>query len=107
LGKSLTKTQAMDICLTGRLFKACEALELGIISKIFPKEALLGHAKEMAKSLALRDLKALQRIKAAVLKAHETPLCQGVRFERELFYSQLKSETGKQGITDFFAKKKK
>ena len=45
-------SNAADILLSGRIFTAEEALEMGIVSKVFPKDQLLAAAQEMAKDYA-------------------------------------------------------
>ena len=45
-------SNAADILLSGRIFTSDEALEMGIVSKVFPKDQLLDAAHEMAKDYA-------------------------------------------------------
>ena len=45
-------SNAADILLSGRIFTSEEALEMGIVSKVFPKDQLLNAAHEMAKDYA-------------------------------------------------------
>ena len=45
-------SNAADILLSGRIFTSEEALEMGIVSKVFPKDQLLDAAHEMAKDYA-------------------------------------------------------
>ena len=45
-------SNAADILLSGRIFTSEEALEMGIVSKVFPKDQLLEAAHEMAKDYA-------------------------------------------------------
>ena len=45
-------SNAADILLSGRIFTSEEALEMGIVSKVFPKDQLLHAAHEMAKDYA-------------------------------------------------------
>ena len=42
-------SNAADVLLSGRIFLAEEALELGIVSKVFPKDELLQAAQDMAR----------------------------------------------------------
>ena len=45
-------SNAADILLSGRIFTPEEALEMGIVSKVFPKDQLLDAAHKMAKDYA-------------------------------------------------------
>ena len=45
-------SNAADILLSGRIFTSEEALEMGIVSKVFPKDQLLDAAHKMAKDYA-------------------------------------------------------
>ena len=45
-------SNAADILLSGRIFTSEEALDMGIVSKVFPKDQLLDAAHEMARDYA-------------------------------------------------------
>ena len=42
-------SNAVDVLLSGRIFLAEEALDMGIVSKVFPKDELLQAAQDMAR----------------------------------------------------------
>src|SRR5262249_19219264 len=51
LVRQIGEKRARSLLLSGRLFDAEEALELGLVSEIVPTERLLGRAEELAAQL--------------------------------------------------------
>jgi enoyl-CoA hydratase/carnithine racemase len=67
--------RAMDLLMSGRVFGAAEALEMGLVSRLFPKEDLLAETRKYALDLAQNcSPRALASIKEQVYAASETSL---------------------------------
>ncbi len=105
LTRAVGKTKAMELILTGRPFKAPEALEMGLINKIVPNDQTLTEAKAMAKNIAEKPAVAVKLAKAAILKSFETPLESGLDYERKLFYLLFASQDQKEGMKAFMEKR--
>ncbi len=58
---------AADICLTGRVFGAEEALRLGLVSAVVPADRVLEEALTVARSIAEAPLATLKAVKAAIV----------------------------------------
>ncbi|EER17685.1 conserved hypothetical protein [Perkinsus marinus ATCC 50983] len=101
VGKSL----AMELCLTGRLMSADEALKRGLVSHVFTPEELVPRSLEMAQQIASLSAPAIAMTKNAVNRAYETTLSEGVRFERNLFHSTWALQDRKEGMTAFVEKR--
>lgn len=99
------KAKAMELILTGRPFKAQEALEMGLINKIVPDSQTIEEAMALAKTIAEKPAMAVQLAKKAILKAFETPLEDGLDYERHLFYLLFASADQKEGMRAFQEKR--
>jgi enoyl-CoA hydratase len=99
------KAKAMELILTGRPFKAQEALEMGLINKIVPDNQAIEEAMALARTIAEKPAMAVQLAKKAILKAFETSLEDGLDYERQLFYLLFASADQKEGMRAFLEKR--
>ncbi len=100
------KPAAMEIMLTGAPVTAQRAYELGIVNKVVPAELAVEVAQRLARQIAEKPPLAARMAKEAVLKAFETPLAEGLGFERKSFYFLFASEDQKEGMHAFLEKRK-
>ena len=100
------KHKAMELLLTGRFMDATEAARYGVVNKVVPVEVLLDEAKAMARTIASKPPIAVRFAKEAVLKAANTPLDEGLAFERKSFYALFASEDRREGMRAFLDKRK-
>jgi len=105
LTKSVGKAKAMDLCLTGRMMDATEAERCGLVARVVPADKLMEEALAAAKKIAAFGRLSVIANKEAVNAAFETPLNEGLRLERRLFYSLFATEDQKEGMTAFIAKR--
>jgi len=106
LARFAGKAKAMDLCLSARQMDAQEAERAGIVSRVVPAEKLLPEAMALAQKIAGYSLPVAMMIKESINRAYETPLAEGVRFERRLFHSQFALEDQKEGMAAFVEKRK-
>jgi enoyl-CoA hydratase len=64
--------------------EAQEALAIGLVNRVVPREALLAQARELADRIASLPAKAVRNAKAAVVRGQEVPLAEGLLLERRL-----------------------
>ena len=81
----LGKHRAMELVLTGEAISATEAERLGLINRVVPVELFLEEAKNVARKIAAKPVLAIKAAKEAVLKAANTPLDEGLDYERKSF----------------------
>lgn len=105
LARSIGKSKAMDLCLTGRLMDAREAERAGLVSRIVPDAQLKEETLKIAEKIASYSLPIVMMIKEAVGRAFETPLSEGLKFERRLFHSTFALEDQKEGMKAFLEKR--
>ena len=100
------KAIAMEMVLNNRTLKADEALKLGLINRVVPVDDFLEEALKLAAKVAARAPLAVRQGKAAVNKAFELPLAEGLDFERRAFYFLFATEDQTEGMSAFAEKRK-
>jgi enoyl-CoA hydratase len=106
LTRAVGKAKAMDLCLTGRNMDAAEAERAGLVARVVPLADLMAEALRLAQKIASGSLPAVMMIKEAINRAYESPLAEGLRFERRLFHALFGTEDQKEGMTAFAEKRK-
>ena len=92
--------------ITGRLLTADEALQIGLVNHLFPKETFAADVHQYAKNLAQGPSRAVSLIKRSVVEGIEEPLLSGLALERELQNQLFVTEDAKEGISAFIEKRK-
>lgn len=105
LTRAVGKAKAMELILTGRMFSAQEALEMGLINKVVPPELTIEVAQQLAKTIAEKPAIAVRLGKEAILKAFDTTMEGGLDYERKLFYLLFASADQKEGMQAFMQKR--
>jgi len=106
LTRCVGKYIAMDMILSGRQLKAQEALQHGLVSRVWPVEVFMEETLKLAGEMAKKSPIALRMAKEAVNKAYETTLTEGLDAERLRFYSLFATEDQKEGMAAFVEKRK-
>src|SRR5580698_10711728 len=98
LPRAVSKAKAMDMCLTGRMMDAAEAERAGLVSRVMAPDKLLEEALACATMIAGYSQPIVMMIKEAVNRAYETPLAEGLIFERRVFHATFATEDQKEGM---------
>jgi enoyl-CoA hydratase len=101
LPRAVSKSKAMDLCLTARMMDAAEAERAGLVSRVVSPERLMDEALEAATVIASMSLPSVMMIKESVNRAYESGLSDGIMFERRLFHSTFGTEDQKEGMKAF------
>lgn len=105
LVRAIGKAKAMDMILTGRMITAVEAELAGLVSRVVPVEKLLEDALEIAGLIASKSLPSVLMAKECINRAFETPLDEGLLFERRNFHALFATEDQKEGMAAFLGKR--
>lgn len=106
LARSVGKAVAMEMVLNDRRLNAQEALQHGLVNRVVPVELCLEEALTLAQQIADRAPVAVQVGKAAVNKAYEMTLAEGLALEQHYFYTLFATEDQKEGMAAFIEKRK-
>jgi len=106
LTRAIGKFKAMRYILTGDLFNAKEASDMGLVSEIVPDAEVETRAVAMALQLADLPPLALLHAKESVLASMEMPLSQGLAFETKAIQVLFSSQDQKEGMAAFIEKRK-
>ena len=106
LTRAVGKAKAMDMILTGRMMDAGEAEPAGLVARVVPAANLMEEAMKVADTIANMSLPSVLAGKEAINRAFESPLAEGVVFERRIFHALFATEDQKEGMKAFVEKRK-
>ena len=105
LPRSVGKSKAMDLVLTGRMMNADEAERAGLVSRIVPLDKLMEEALAAALVICSYSQIAVMAAKESVNRSFESGLSEGVMFERRIFHALFATQDQKEGMDAFVNKR--
>jgi len=106
LPRLVGRGKALEMILTGERIEAEEALRIGLVSAVVPRERLLAEAEALAARIAERGPLAVRYAKEAVSRGIEMPLEQALRFETDLTIILQTTEDRAEGVKAFLDKRR-
>jgi len=106
LPRLIGPSRALDMMITGKRLSADEALAIGLVNYVYPKETFAHDVQAYASALAHGPSRAVSLIKRSVVEGIEMPLTSGLALERELQNRLFVTEDAKEGLTAFTEKLK-
>mmetsp|Transcript_13499 Transcript_13499/g.18710 ORF Transcript_13499/g.18710 Transcript_13499/m.18710 type:complete len:189 (+) Transcript_13499:1-567(+) len=103
--RSVGKSKAMHMCLTGEFISADEAERAGLVAKVVPKDKLLEEAEKAACTIASYSKPITAMCKESVNAAYNTTLDQGLQFEKRIFHATFATKDQKEGMSAFVEKR--
>jgi len=104
LPRAIGKAKAMDMCLSARALDAEEADRYGLVSRVVDDAALEDETMRLAERIAGYSAPALMALKECLNRAYETPLGEGILFERRELHARFASEDAHIGLKAFLEK---
>jgi enoyl-CoA hydratase len=98
--------RALDMMITGKRISPDEALQIGLVNYVYPKETFAKDVHAYASALAHGPSRAVSLIKRSVVEGVEMHLPAGLALERELQNRLFVTEDAKEGLTAFTEKRK-
>lgn len=105
LPRQIPYAWAMELMLTGRTIEAAEALKLGVLNAVVPRERLMDEAMAMAQRIAANAPLAVQIVKRTVLGASGRPLAEGYALEDQAKRDVMATEDAREGPRAFMEKR--
>ncbi|MFC8686801.1 enoyl-CoA hydratase/isomerase family protein [Brevibacillus porteri] len=105
LARLVGHSRALDMNITGDTLSPQEALEIGLVNKVFAQEETRAKTLEYAKKIAASATYAASNIKLSIMNGKEMPLNVAIRYEGELQNLLFRSEDAKEGLTAFLEKR--
>lgn len=106
LPRAIGKSRAMEMMLTGLPIGAQEAMQRGLVSKVFPVDQLVDEAIKTADIIAGQSKMSARMVKEATNAAYESSLQEGLNTEKRIFYGSFALHDRKEGMNAFVNKRK-
>ena len=97
--------KAKELIFTGDFVDAHEALRIGLVDRVVPREELLNEAKRMARKIASKGPLAITFAKNAINLALDVDVKKGGELEAKEFGALCETQDMKEGMTAFFEKR--
>ena len=105
LGRLLGKPKAIELMAEGRTFGFDEAMELGLVNKVFEGDDAEFHAQVMEYARQFtpphKASRAVGRIKRSVCSGVEVPFSEGLAIERELQQLLFQGDDAREGLAAY------
>lgn len=105
LTKTVGKSKAMEMILTGRIIDAFEAERIGLVSRVLVQSDFINEVLEIAKKIAAYSKPSLMMAVEAVNRSLELGMREGILFERRVFHSLFNTKDQKEGMQAFVEKR--
>ena len=106
LARLVGSKRAMLLLMTGRMFSAAEAFNMGVVSEVAPTGQALARALEIAREIAAMSPISIMQIKEIVNAGLNAPLDTALMLERKAFQLQFATSDQKEGMRAFMEKRK-
>lgn len=106
LARRVGPARARELCLTGDVIAAEEALRIGLVNQVVPAADLLTKARETAVKIAQKGPLAIAACKRVIQRGEGVPLSAANELEAQAFAVLFGSQDQKEGMTAFLEKRK-
>jgi len=105
LARRVGQGRALEMCMTGDPIKADEALRIGLVNRVLPREELVPAAVQTAQRISERGPVAIAKVKEVLHRGVEMPLEDANQVEAEAFASLFVTEDQREGMKAFLGKR--
>jgi enoyl-CoA hydratase/carnithine racemase len=97
---------ALDLLFSARMIDAAEALRMGLVNQVYPREMFLEEVRKSAMNLASNvSPRSLRVIKRQVYEAMFQTLAEAIEMSEQEMLASLESEDFKEGVAHFIEKR--
>lgn len=97
--------KAKELIYTGKVIRAEEALEIGLVNQVVPAEELMGTALDLARQIGRNSGSAVSYSKEAIDRGLQMDLDSAIQVENDLFALCFAHEDQKEGMNAFVEKR--
>jgi enoyl-CoA hydratase len=105
LSRRVGTARAREICMTGDMIGAEEALRIGIVNAVVPSAELLPRVREVAAKIASKGPLAVAGIKRVVVRGADVPLLTANELESTAFAALFGTYDQREGMQAFLEKR--
>jgi enoyl-CoA hydratase/carnithine racemase len=106
LPRLIGRGKAKELIFTGRRVESTEALQIGLVNRVVPPEALMDECRRMAAMICETGPVAIEQAKYAINHGLETDLATGLAIESAAYWVTIPTEDRLEGLTAFREKRK-
>jgi enoyl-CoA hydratase len=106
LSRLIGKGRAKELIFTGKMVSAQEALQIGIVNRVFPQATLLEETKKAAGQIAANGPIGIRLAKMVIEGGFNMDLAEACSLEAYAFGIGFATEDQKEGMTAFLEKRK-
>jgi enoyl-CoA hydratase/carnithine racemase len=106
LPRLIGRGKAKELIFTGRRVESAEALQIGLVNRVVPPEALIDECRRMAAMICETGPIAIEQAKYAINHGLETDLATGLAIESAAYWVTIPTEDRLEGLTAFREKRK-
>jgi enoyl-CoA hydratase len=105
LARLVGRGRALELLLTGEMIDAQEALRIGLVNRVVPRERLLAESEALLRKMLANGPLSLRFTLDAVSRGLEMPAAEAMAFEATLFGLICTTEDMKEGTRAFLEKR--
>lgn len=105
LARLIGFSRALDLNITGDTMTPQEALDIGLVNRVFPQEEVREKTLEYARKIVESATYAVSNIKLSIMNGKEMPLNVAIRYEGELQNLLFRSQDAQEGLSAFLEKR--
>jgi enoyl-CoA hydratase/carnithine racemase len=106
LPRLIGRNRAKELIFSARRISAAEALQLGLVNRVVPREALLDSAVGLAQEMLKNSPFAVRQAKWAIDHGVDLPFEDGLLAEHEAYLRAIASDDRREGIAAFNEKRR-
>ncbi len=97
--------KTMELLYTGRLIKAEEALEIGLVNKVVAHDSLSEEVDSLSETISSKSPLAIMMGREALINIDDMELMKSLKYLRYMVTTLMGSEDAKEGISAFLEKR--
>jgi enoyl-CoA hydratase len=105
LARIVGSARARELCMTGHILSADEALKIGLVNSVVPHVELLAKVREAARKIARKAPLAIASVKRVILRGADAPMETAIELEATAFSALFGTDDQREGMRAFLDKR--